>query len=252
MTVLGSSCSIPRPGRACSSYLLQYGGTTVLADLGTGAFANLLAHGSLADLDAVVVSHMHADHFLDVIPMRYALKYGKVRTSGKVALYLPPDGANLLRRLTGAFHRESTDDFMGEVFDIRSYDPHATLAIGDIAVRFARTHHYIETYAMRFEAGGKSVTYSADTAPDDRVTELARETNLFICEATLSLAGESEIPLGHSSARQAAQMAGAAAVERLLLTHYPATLDAAAMAADAREMFSGSLQVADDGFSYTV
>jgi ribonuclease BN (tRNA processing enzyme) len=105
---------------------------------------------------------------------------------------------------------------------------------------------------MRFEAGGKSVTYSADTAPDAAVTELARETNLFICEATLSHKGEAELPRGHSSARQAAQMADTAAVERLLLTHYPASLDAAAMAADAREHFSGSLQVADDGFSYSV
>jgi ribonuclease BN (tRNA processing enzyme) len=252
VTVLGSSCSIPRPGRACSSYLLQYAGTTVLADLGTGAFSNLLAHGSLATLDAVIVSHMHADHFLDIVPMRYALKYGNARGSGKVVVYLPPGGEALLRHLTGAFHRESSEDFLGEVFELRTYDPRATLAIGELSVRFAPTHHYIATYAMRFEAGGRSVTYSADTAPEDRVTELARETNLFICEATLAPGAETELPLGHSSARQAAQMAAAAGVERLLLTHYPVTIDAALMAAEARERFSGQLHVVDDGFSYTV
>lgn len=251
MTVLGSSCSIPRPGRACSSYLLQFGGTTVLADLGTGAFSNLLAHGSLSDLDAVVVSHMHADHFLDVVPMRYALKYGNARRERKVVLYLPPGGEFLLRHLTGAFPRESGGDFL-EDFDIRTYDPHGTLGIGEISVRFSPTRHYIATYAMRFEAGGKSVTYSADTAPEERVTDLARETNLFICEATLAPAGETELPLGHSSARQAAQMAAAAGVERLLLTHYPVTIDAALMASEARERFSGQLHVVDDGFSYAV
>jgi ribonuclease BN (tRNA processing enzyme) len=250
--VLGSSCSIPRPGRACSSYLVQYAGATIAADLGTGSFSNLLAHGSLSDLDAVIISHMHADHFLDVVPMRYALKYGNARRSRRVLLYLPPGGEDLLRRLTSAFHPESSADFMSEVFDIRAYDPQAALEVGEVVVRFAATRHYIATYAMRFETGTKSLTYSADTAPEDAVTRLARGTNLFICEATLSSAAEVELPLGHSSARQAAEMAAAAGVERLLLTHYPLTLDAAAMAAEARERFGGSLQVADDGFSYTL
>jgi ribonuclease BN (tRNA processing enzyme) len=247
---VGSSCSIPRPERACSSYLVANASTAVVADLGSGALAKLLPHRSLDMLDAVVISHMHADHFLDVIPMRYALKYGDVRPGHKTSLYLPPGGEAMLRTLTAAFPRESHDDFLGEVYDIREYDPAAELHIGDLSVRFAPTAHYIPTFAMRFEADGKSVTYSADTAPDPSVSELARGTTIFVCEATLSHAAETQEPRGHSSARQAARMAAEAGVERLLLTHYPATLDAAAMAADAREVFRGSLSVVDDGFSY--
>ena len=223
-----------------------------MADLGSGALAKLLTHRSIDAIDAVVISHMHADHFLDVIPMRYTLKYGDVRPPRNIALYLPPDGAGLLRKLTDAFPRESPGDFIGEVFDVRTYDPAGVLAIGDLSVRFAPTSHYIPTFAMRFELGDRSITYSADTAPDDRVAALARGTSIFVCEATLSHEGEAQLPRGHSSARQAARMASDAGVERLLLTHYPATLDAAAMAADAREIFTGSMSVVDDGFSYAL
>jgi len=249
---VGSSCSIPRPGRACSSYLVEYGGTAVVADLGSGAFSNLLVHRELGSIDAVVISHMHADHFIDVIPMRYALKYGDAYRGVKIALYLPPGGEALLRRLADAFPREAHGDFLSDTFDIRSYDPQQSLRIGELAVRFAPTAHYVPTFAMRFEAGGKSVTYSADTAPDERVALLARETSIFVCEATLSTAAENETPRGHSSAREAAEMAAAAGVERLLLTHYPATRDAAAIASEARAVFTGSLQVADDGFAFGV
>jgi ribonuclease BN (tRNA processing enzyme) len=232
--------------------LIEGGGTALLADLGTGAFANFLAHRPLEALDAVLISHMHADHFLDVIPMRYALKYGDARPRGKLPLYLPPGGEALLRKLTGAFPREPYGHFLGEVFDVRTYDPARPLRVGEISISFAPTSHYITTFAMRFDACGRSVTYSADTAPDESVSELARGTNVFLCEATLSQSAEEELPRGHSSARQAARMASNAEVERLILTHYPATRDAAAMASEARELFAGSLQVADDGFSYEV
>jgi ribonuclease BN (tRNA processing enzyme) len=232
--------------------LIEGGGTALLADLGTGAFANLLAHRPLGSLDAVLISHMHADHFLDVIPMRYALKYGDVRPARKLPLYLPPGGEALLRKLTGAFPREPYGDFLGEVFDLRTYDPARALQIGAVSVSFAPTSHYVTTFAMRFEACGRSVTYSADTAPDENVSDLARGTNVFLCEATLSQLAEEELPRGHSSARQAARMASNAGVERLILTHYPSTRDAAAMATEAREFFAGSLQVADDGFTYEV
>jgi ribonuclease BN (tRNA processing enzyme) len=248
LTVAGSSCSIPRPGRACSCYLIESPGATVVADLGSGAFANLIRFQPAQDVDAVVISHMHADHFIDLIPMRYALKYGARTNTRQVLLYLPPGGADLLSRLTGAFDRESHHDFLGEVFDVRTYDPAATLVIGDALLRFAPTSHYIETYALRIEAGGTSVAYSADTAPDDRVADLARDAGAFLCEATLSEAEESDLPRGHVSAREAARMAERAGARRLILSHYPASADPAALEAVARSIYAGPVSVADDGF----
>lgn len=248
LTVAGSSCSIPRPGRACSCYVIESPGATVVADLGSGAFANLIRLLPAEDVDAVVISHMHADHFIDLIPMRYALKYGARKTTRPVLLYVPPGGAELLVRLTGAFERESHHDFLGEVFDVRTYDPDGTLEIGDARLRFAPTSHYIQTYGLRIEAAGASLAYSADTAPDDRVAELARDADAFVCEATLAEAEEADVPRGHLSAREAARMATRAGARRLILSHYPASADPAALEAQARSIFAGPVTVADDGF----
>ncbi|GAC1305867.1 MAG: MBL fold metallo-hydrolase [Vulcanimicrobiaceae bacterium] len=247
MTIVGSSCSIPRPGRACSSYLFEAAGVAVVADLGTGAFSNLLRHRRAEAVDAVVISHMHADHFIDVIAMRYALKYGARTHDRRVALYLPPGGDAILRTLVSAFAKESHHDFIGEVFDVRCYDPNRTLRVGEATIRFAPTSHYVPTYAMRFDAGRASVTYSADTAPSDGVVALGRETSLFLCEATLAPEEEAVQPRGHLSAREAGALAARASVGRLVLTHYPAAAEPRVLVDHARATFGGEIVVADDG-----
>jgi len=182
---VGSSSSIPRPDRACSSYLVQDGETSVILDLGTGSFANLRRHIDYEHLDAVLISHMHADHFIDLIPLRYALRYGQVKRDTKMPLYLPPDGERMLYHLVGAFADEGAGDFLAEVFDVKTYDPDKPLRINSGTLTFAHTAHYIPAYAIRYDRNGQSITYSADTAPDHRVVELAHETDLFLCEATI-------------------------------------------------------------------
>jgi ribonuclease BN (tRNA processing enzyme) len=247
LTVVGSSCSIPRPGRACSSYLIEGAGRAVVADLGSGAYAKLAQYRSAESIDAVVISHMHADHFLDVIPMRYALKYGRRTNDRRVALYLPPEGDRMLAALAATFARESDGDFIEEVFDVRTYEPREPLPVGDLALRFASCSHYIPTFALRCDFAGTSVAYSADTAPDERVIALARGADAFVCEATLAIESESELPRGHSSAREAAAMALRAGVKRLVLSHYPAAADPSELLRQARTVFEGPVTVADDG-----
>ena len=175
LTVAGSSSSIPRPDRACSSYLVDDGETPIVMDLGTGAFANLRRHADYDRLGAVVISHMHADHFIDLIPLRYALKYGPRRRAAKLPVYLPPGGLAMLRAFVAAFPREP-GAFLDDVFALHEYDPSQPLAIEGATLRFAHTAHYIPAFAMRWERDGASVTYSADTAPDERVVALARES----------------------------------------------------------------------------
>ncbi len=252
LTVVGSSCSIPRPGRACSSYLVESAEAAIVADLGSGAFASLRRFRDPDSLDAVVISHMHADHFLDLVPLRYALKYGDRSGDRKVGLYLPPDGEVMLRKLVGAFHSEAGSDFIEDVFDVRAYDPENKLCIRDLTLRFAPTSHYISTFAMRFETRDASLTYSADTAPDKRVAALAGGTTAFLCEATLTERGEAERPRGHSSAREAAGMAASAGVGRLLLTHYPSSADVQQLKTAAGAAFGGPIDVVDDGFVATL
>jgi ribonuclease BN (tRNA processing enzyme) len=246
VTVLGSSCSIPRPGRACSSYLIEGQGRSIVVDLGTGALANMHRHRRAEQIDAVFISHMHADHFLDVIPMRYALKYGERSNDRKVPLYLPPDGEAMLRRLVDAFARESRHDFLDEVFDVRTYDPRGTVRVGDTAVSFAPTTHYIPTFAIRCDLDGASVTYSADTAPDPAIAALACDCDLFLCEATLVPDDVEEGARGHLSAGEAAQLAAAGEVRKLVLTHYPASTGPRELHNLAKAAYAGEIAIADD------
>ncbi|MBV8600719.1 MAG: MBL fold metallo-hydrolase [Candidatus Eremiobacteraeota bacterium] len=198
-------------------------------------------------LDAVVISHMHADHFLDLIPLRYAVRYGSKRRENRLPVWMPPGGMQMLRSMTSVFTGEGNGDFLDEAFDLREFDPAKALPIGDGRLRFAPTTHFITSFAIRYERNGSSLTYSADTAPDARVVALARETNLFLCEATL-LPGELEHGgvRGHSSSKEAGQMAADAGVERLVLTHYSQDASSDDLTAGARAIYKGDVTVADD------
>ncbi len=253
VTVAGSSSSVPRIGRACSAYLIDDDGFRFSLDFGTGAFANMRKYADYDELDAVVISHMHADHFLDLIPLRYAIRYGERRRPKPLPLWVPPGGAAMLHAMTAAFSNEGDDDFLGASFDIAEFDPAKPLSIGEGVLHFAATTHYIDAYAIRYDRGERSVTYSADTAPDERVVALARETDLFLCEATL-LAGKVEAGgvRGHSSAADAARMAADAGVRSLVLTHYGEDARAHDLDESARTIFHGDIRVADDHGVFTV
>lgn len=216
-----------------------------MLDLGTGAFANLRRHADYDVLGAVVISHMHADHFIDLIPLRYALKYGPRRRARTLPVYLPPGGLAMLRAFVDAFPSEP-GAFLDDVFALREYDPAQPLAIEGATLRFAHTAHYIPAFAMRWERDGASVTYSADTAPDERVVALARESDVFVCEATLLHGAVEQGLRGHSTAADAAAMARDARVRRLVLSHYGAESTSRDLDEAAREVFGGEILVADD------
>jgi ribonuclease BN (tRNA processing enzyme) len=251
MRVIGSSPSVQRPGRACSCYLLRTRDSAVLFDMGSGSLSNLHAAIDYPELDAVVISHMHADHFLDLIPLRYGLKYGPLLRDGRMPIFLPPGGEKMLRELVAAFASEGPNDFLDEVFEVYEYDPKQALEINDLRLTFRETSHYIDTYAIRAEHGRASVVYSADTAPCDSVVEHAANCSLFLCEATLGL-GREEGMRGHSSAEEAGEMAQAAGVHRLVLTHYGTTYAPDELEEAAQSAFSGRVSMADDGIELSV
>ena len=243
---IGSSPSVQRPGQACSSYLVRAGETAVLFDIGSGALGGLQLAIEYTALDAIVVSHMHADHFLDVIPLRYGLTYGPQQRETRMPLWLPPGGAHKLRSLCRPFSGERASDFLDEVLAVDEYDPSKPLHVGDLHLSFGPALHYVQSYSIRAQCGDASVTYSGDTAPCDQVVEHARSSSLFICEATLGLGSEPE-PRGHSSAREAGEMARRAGAGRLALTHYYANADPQLLVAAAREEFAGPVSILVDG-----
>jgi ribonuclease BN (tRNA processing enzyme) len=243
LTVLGSSCSAPRPGRACSGYLVEDGATALVLDFGSGVLANLLVQRGADTIDAIVITHMHCDHFLDLITLRYALKYGPRTNDRKIKLLLPPGGDALLRAMIGPLSDEPAGAFFSAVFEVTTYDPQSQLALGDVRLRFAPTVHSTPTYAVRCEASS-SLTYSADTARCSAVEELAYQSDLFLCEATLLLpqVGAAD----HCRPEDAAAMASRAGAHRLLLTHYSSEISAAELSSRAGSAYAGAIGVADD------
>ena len=247
--IAGSSSAVPRPGRANSGYLLRAGGCAVAIDFGTGAFSRMRERIEPTALDAVIVSHMHADHFFDIVPLRYALKY-EMQRERPLPVYLPPGGIDIARTIGNPL--KETTDFYDGVLELREYAPDDVLAVGGCRIRFAPTIHYIPAYAMRIEMGDAVLGYSADTAPCERVAELVGGAEVFLCEAALGANGTESAQRGHLNAREAGDLARAAGVGHLVLTHYGTKANADALREAAAMTFDGRISVADDGMEFSL
>jgi ribonuclease BN (tRNA processing enzyme) len=247
--IAGSSSAVPRPGRANSGYLLRTSGCAIAIDLGSGALARLREAIDIADLDAVVISHMHADHFIDLIALRYALRYEMQRPK-PLTVYVPPGAIEILSHVVRPL--KETDNFFGGIYDLREYAPGEPLQIGDCSVRFVKTLHYIPCYAMRIETPAGVLGFSADTAPCEAVPTLVRGADVFLCEAALGAYGRENGKRGHLNAHEAGEMAARAEVQHLVLTHYSANAGAVDMREAAAAAFKGPITIADDGIELTL
>jgi ribonuclease BN (tRNA processing enzyme) len=232
VTVLGCSGTYAAPGGACSGYLFESAGCAVWVDCGAGTLANLQRHVTLADLDAIVISHSHPDHWTELPVVRNALKYAFDRTA------MPAFGtAETLMRAEGALGEPLAPTLAWTVIDETS-----TVTVGPFVFTFSRTDHPVETLAVRAEsAGGGSAVYSADTGPAWEPGPFAA-ADLFVCEATLTPEFEGGPP--HLSARQAGAVAKRSGARRLVITHHwpGADLDAARLAAAAA--YGGPVELA--------
>ncbi len=245
LTVLGSGAACPPGGGASSGYLVEDRGRSVLLDCGHGIASALLAERPQFDLDAIIISHMHADHFIDLLPLRFRLTRDmNGLPEQRIALYLPPDGSETLRQVLAAVC--FPPDFLHTVFQVREYDSAAPIALGDgLQARCAVGVHYIPGWALRID-GSTSLTYTGDTAPSPAVCELARGSDTLLAEATLD-EPEAGPVRGHLTAVQAAELAREAGVQRLLLTHFWFDADRDAAAAAASQIFKGEVAAVHDG-----
>lgn len=242
LTVLGASGTYPRPGGACNGFLIQQGGANLVLELGNGCLSNLLKEVELTALEAVVVTHMHIDHFGDLYPLFYALRFYPGEPWG-LRLILPEGGLDLMGRILG----EDSRSYLPRVFSQETIRAGGTCRVGEMALSFFPTRHPVEGYAVRVEGDGWIVAYSSDTSPCPGLEAAAAGADLFICEATLPASYEEEASHGHLTSLQAGEAASRAEARRVLLTHIWPTFDPRDILAEFRSVYKGEVEVAREG-----
>jgi ribonuclease BN (tRNA processing enzyme) len=224
LTVVGSSPAWPNPGGAQSGYLIESRDGRVLLDCGPGVLSRLRQlNGGWPEVDAVVVTHWHLDHWGDLVPWVWGAMVGPARLARKVALWLPPAGEERLRQLGGQLGWEGMWESAFTLAEYADRVPfHATEGLDVTPVRLL--HYTLETYGLRVTDGERSISYSGDTGPSHHLVDLARDTDLFVCEATLERGELDGMPRGHLAADEAVAAFAASGARRLLLTHRPEEL----------------------------
>lgn len=249
LTILGTSAAYPGPNTPCSGYLLSDAGVNILLDCGTGSLANLQRHVRIEEVSDIIISHMHPDHFLDLIPYRYALRYGNGgHKQHAPRLHLPPGGIEVLSRVTAPF--SETKHFFDETFDVREYGPADGVTLDGLAVTFCPTKHYIPTYAIRL-SGSKNLTYSSDSGSCPELVGLAKDTDLLLCTVGRCLGEDIASLWGHMLPREAGELARQARVKKLMLTHLWPACDRDSSAREASQALGRSVRVATVNRSYS-
>ncbi|MGY1745148.1 MBL fold metallo-hydrolase [Blastococcus sp. SYSU D00695] len=243
LTVVGCSGSGPGPASAASCYLVEHDGFRLLLDLGNGAFGPLQAVVHPDAVDAVYLTHLHADHCLDVAPFVVWHRWSGLSSRRPIPLIAPPGAEERLAQVCDERGRPLTD-----VFRFQPTPPTTTL--GPFTLTTARTEHPLECHAVRLDAGGSSLVYTGDTGPSDRVARLAEGVDVLLAEAAHPDVPDLP-PALHLTGRQAGELAAAARVGRLLVTHVPSWVDAAAQLAGARAVFPAA-ELVTPGATYPV
>ena len=232
LTVLGCSGSYGAPGGgACSGYLLQTDTTSVWVDCGNGTFGHLQEHLEVENLTAVVLTHGHPDHCVDIYGLHVMLRYGLGIEN--LPVFAPEGLEKFLLSLVSDW---------GNAFDWRAVGDGDATKIGDIDLCFSRTDHPPPTYAVEARSAGRRLIYTADTGPGWSIDAFEPGADLVLSEATY-LHDSIPAPI-HLSARQAGEAARAARAQRLILTHLWPGVDPAVTAAEGSEAYGGSVTLA--------
>lgn len=235
LTVLGSCAAWPEPGRACSGYLIDYDGFRLVMDLGFATLPRLLTHCPNGTVDAVVITHAHSDHCVDLNGLLRVRHYGDTKRDTKrdrIPLLCPPSVAELVDGL-------EPEPRLAEHFDI--HDLPGTHRVGPFQVTGIDLPHHVPNAGIRLTAPNLTLAYTGDTGPTPALAELGADADLYVMEATLH---EPEPHL--LTAAQAGTFARAANARRLLLTHFWPGRDRVVSQAQAAGTFAGEVLVAEE------
>ena len=256
LEVLGKSPAWTDSGGACSGYLVREEATALLLDCGNGVFGKLRARIDPFAVDAVVLTHLHADHVVDILPFAYALRYSPHDPRpGALPLYVPPGSHGRLRTMIGSWGPE---DLLDAAFDVHEYDPAAVLEVGALLLRFCEVPHYTRTWAVELRAAGRDgaaagprIVFGADCAPNDALEEFARDAEVLLVEATLT-EPEGDAERGHLTPAEAGALAARAGASRVVVTHYSDMVDAGWVREEAARTLGRAPDLAVEGAGYEV
>jgi ribonuclease BN (tRNA processing enzyme) len=240
LTVIGCSGSFPGPDSPASCYLLEAEGFRLVMDLGNGALGVLQRYAELYGIDAICLSHLHADHCVDLGAYWVARQYAALGPKPPIPVCGPPGTAE---RIAGFGGEDVTS--VSARFEFRDLAP-GTVEIGPFRITCDHVNHPVETFGFRIEHAGWQVAYSGDTGETDALVGLARDADLLLCEASF-LEGPGHAPDLHLTARQAAEHAARAGVGQLVLTHLVPWNDRDCTLAEASAVYGGPLSLARSG-----
>jgi ribonuclease BN (tRNA processing enzyme) len=223
LTVIGSSPAWPNSGGAHAGYLVEDPGSTLL-DCGPGVLSRLRKRDGWPKVTAIVITHFHLDHWGDLVPWVWGSLYrkGQGDSSARPELWLPPAGAQQLEHFGCLL---GSPDMFERAFEVREYMPDAPFESGAHTVTAVQVPHYrIEAYALKVSDGERTLVYSGDSGPSTTLGRLARQADLFLCEATLASGELDGEPRGHLSLPEAITTFKSSGAKRLLITHRPQEL----------------------------
>jgi ribonuclease BN (tRNA processing enzyme) len=246
LTIVGCAGSYPGPDSPASCYLVEHDGHRIVLDMGNGAFGPLQRHVDVLDVDAVVLSHLHADHCLDLTAYYVWRRYRPEGPAHAIPVLGPTDTAD---RLARAYDLSPEPGMHGE-FVFRVHEP--VTEIGPFRITTAPANHPVEAYSIRVDAGGKSLAFSGDTGVCDELVALSRGADLALFEASF-LSRYPDLPENlHLTAAQAAGHATYAGVDRLVLTHLVPWTPQDETLAEASAVFGGAVVLAAPGLAIDV
>jgi len=253
LTVIGCSGSYPGPDSAASCYLVEAEDPArperpwrLLLDLGSGALGPLQRHIDPLTVDAILVTHLHADHFFDISGYFVLRKYHPHGCAPRIPVYGP---RTMNVHVAQAYGLPPEPGMSGE-FDFHELEP-GQLRVGPFSVSAARVDHPVEAYGFRIEHGGGALTYSGDTAPCAALVELARDADLLLVEASFR-DGADNPPHLHMTGSEAGAVAREAGVRGVVLTHIPPWHDKQDAVREARAEYAGPVALAAEGTVFDV
>jgi ribonuclease BN (tRNA processing enzyme) len=215
LTVIGSSPAWPNPGGACSGYLVD---GKLLLDCGPGVLSKLREREPWPTVEAIAITHLHLDHWGDLIPWVWGSLFGPGESAPHPQLWLPPGSRAELRPILA---RLGSEDMLDRAFDVAEYESRVPFTAAGLQVTAVPVVHYdIGAHGFRVE-GDRVLAYSGDSGPCVALEELARDADLLVCEATLARGDLDGNKRGHLAPDEVDAAAAGAHAKRILLTHRP-------------------------------